>query len=71
MRYGELAPMLLNEAQQQQRKIAAQAESIAARAAEIRDLKQQQVRDKQPQSAELKDLKQELQNSTTQAAGHA
>jgi hypothetical protein len=45
VRYDELAPMLLNEAQLQQRKIDAQA-------AEIHDLKQQM--------AELKDLKQEL-----------
>jgi hypothetical protein len=46
VRYDELAPMLLNEVQQQ--------------IAEIRQLKQQQVRDRQQQSAELKDLKQEL-----------
>jgi hypothetical protein len=45
IRYDELAPMLLNELQQQQRKIDAQA-------AEIRDLKQQ--------LAELKGLKQDL-----------
>jgi hypothetical protein len=45
IRYDELAPMLLNEVQQQQRKIDAQA-------AEIRDLKQQ--------LAELKGLKQDL-----------
>jgi len=45
VRYDELAPMLLNEMQQQQQKIAAQA-------AEIRDLKQQ--------VAELNDLKQEM-----------
>jgi hypothetical protein len=42
-----------DEVQQEQQKIAAQA-------AEIRDLKQQQVRDRQQQLAELKDLKQEL-----------
>jgi trimeric autotransporter adhesin len=45
IRYDELAPMLLNEVQQQQRKIDAQA-------AEIRDVKQQ--------LAELKGLKQDL-----------
>jgi Chaperone of endosialidase len=48
VRYDELAPMLLNEVQQQ--------------AAEIRDLKQQQLR-MQQQVAELKDL-----NQTTQVA---
>jgi hypothetical protein len=59
VRYEELAPMLLNEVQQQQRKMTAQgtinaeqAEQIATQAGEIRDLKQQ--------VAELKDLKQEL-----------
>jgi hypothetical protein len=45
VRYDELAPMLLNEAQRQQQKITAQA-------AEIRDLKKQ--------VAELNDLKQEM-----------
>jgi len=46
VRYEELAPMLLNEMQQQQRKNATQA-------AEIRELKQQQLRTQQ-QMAELK-----------------
>jgi Chaperone of endosialidase len=46
VRYDELAPLLLNEVQQQ--------------AAEIRDLKQAQIHDRQQQSAELNDLKQEL-----------
>jgi hypothetical protein len=52
VRYDELAPMLLNEAQQQQQKIAAQA-------AEIQDLKQQlmthavQLKGMQQQMAEL------------------
>jgi hypothetical protein len=48
VRYDELAPMLLNEAQQQQRRMSAQAEKIAvqnehsaAQDAEIRQLKQQ------------------------------
>ena len=53
VRYDELAPMLRNEVQQQQQKIAAQD-------AEIRDLKLQQVRDRHQQSADLSDLKQEL-----------
>jgi len=38
VRYDELAPMLLNEVQQQQRKIVAQDEQNAVQAAEIRDL---------------------------------
>jgi Chaperone of endosialidase len=49
VRYDELAPMLLNEMQKKN----------AAQDAEIRDLKQQQLR-MQQQMAELKDLKQEL-----------
>jgi hypothetical protein len=49
VRYDELAPMLLNEVQQQRTQLTAK---IDAQAAEIRDLKQQM--------AELKDLKQEL-----------
>jgi trimeric autotransporter adhesin len=59
VRYDELAPLLLNEVQQQQGKIAAQAninaiqaEQIAAQGAQLRDVHQQ--------LAELKDLKQEL-----------
>jgi hypothetical protein len=66
VRYDELAPMLLNEVQQQQRRIAAQAaknvaqnEHIAAQAAEIRQLKQQQKQ--LVTHAELNNLKQELQ----------
>jgi hypothetical protein len=69
VRYDELAPMLLNEVQQQQRKVAAQAEVNAAQdrqnavqAAEIRDLKQQQLRTQQ-QLEELTAL-----NNATQAA---
>jgi hypothetical protein len=49
VRYDELAPMLLNEMQQQRTQLTAK---IDGQAAEIRDLKQQMV--------ELKDLKQEL-----------
>jgi hypothetical protein len=67
VRYDELAPMLLNEVQQQQKAATAQAEKVTAlveqnvaQAAEMRDLKQQQVRDRQQQLADLKDLKQEL-----------
>jgi hypothetical protein len=52
MRYDELAPMLLNEVQQQQQKMAAQA-------AEIRQLKQQQKQ--LVTHAELNNLKEELQ----------
>jgi hypothetical protein len=53
VRYDELAPMLLNEAQQQQQKIAAQG-------AAMRDLKQQQFRTQQ-EMAELKALNQATQ----------
>src|SRR5205823_2676717 len=73
VRYDELAPMLLNEVQQQQKAAAAQARKIAAQdqrnavqAAEIRELKQQlvtqasQLRNTQQQITELQDLKQEL-----------
>jgi len=42
IRYDELAPMLLNEVQQQQQKIAAQDQRAAAQDAEISQLKQQQ-----------------------------
>jgi hypothetical protein len=51
VRYDELAPMLLNEAQRQQQKIAAQA-------AEIGDLKKQ--------VAELNNLKQEMRSALTE-----
>jgi hypothetical protein len=63
VRYDELAPMLLNEAQRQQQKIAAQA-------AEIRDLKQQQkqlttriaqLSDVQKQMAEVRSALTKLQ----------
>jgi len=59
VRYEELAPMLLNELQEQQQRIAAQEAVNSAQAAEIRDLKQQQ---KQFATQEdLKDLQQQLQ----------
>jgi hypothetical protein len=59
VRYEELAPMLLNELQDQQQRIAAQEAVNSAQAAEIRDLKQQQ---KQFATQEdLKDLQQQLQ----------
>jgi hypothetical protein len=41
VRYDELAPLLLNEVQQQQRRNAVQDEHIATQEAEIRQLKQQ------------------------------
>jgi hypothetical protein len=54
VRYDESAPMLLNEVQQQQKKIAAQASvnaaqitELAALGAEIRNLKAQQLRTQQ------------------------
>ena len=53
MRYDELAPMLLNEMQQEQRKNATQA-------AEIRDLRQQQLRTQQ-QMAEMRAALSKLQ----------
>jgi hypothetical protein len=40
VRYDELAPMLLNEVQQQQRRIDAQAHINAAQAAQLRDVQQ-------------------------------
>jgi hypothetical protein len=43
VRYDELAPILLNEVQQQQRRLAAQDELNALQARQIRDLKQQQL----------------------------
>lgn len=55
VRYDELAPILLSEVQQQQRKIAAQDERIAAQEAQLRTLHQQQ--------AELKDLNQATQTA--------
>jgi hypothetical protein len=49
VRYDELAPMLLNEVQQQ--------------AARIHELEEQQMRDRQAQISELRDLKQELHSA--------
>lgn len=40
VRYDELAPMLLNELQQQQSKIAAQSETIATQGAQMRDMQE-------------------------------
>jgi hypothetical protein len=69
VRYDELAPMLLNEVQQQQHKITAQANvnaaqtaELATQRAEIRGLKAQQLRTQQ-QMAELNAL-----NLATQVA---
>ena len=53
LRYDELAPILINEAQEQQQRIAAQD-------AQIRALKEEQLRDRRQQLAELTDLRQEL-----------
>ena len=52
VRYDELAPMLLNEAQLERRQMAAQEATIKAQAERIGELTQQ--------VAELNDLKQEL-----------
>jgi hypothetical protein len=58
VRYDELAPILVDEVQKQQRRMAAQDERIRAQAAQIRHLKMQQ---KQFATlAEIKDLRQEL-----------
>jgi len=59
VRYDELAPMLLNEVQRQQKMTAVQAAQIVSQAAEIRELKQQQER--LATQAEVQDLKQQLQ----------
>jgi hypothetical protein len=53
IRYDELAPMLLNEVQQQHQKIATQE-------AQFRDMQQQQQRKIDAQAAEIRDLKQQL-----------
>jgi hypothetical protein len=69
VRYEELAPMLLNEVQQQQSKMTAQAVRIAAQDEHIAAQAEQivvqgtQLRDVLRQLAELKDL-----NQATQAA---
>jgi trimeric autotransporter adhesin len=55
VRYDELAPMLLNEVQIQQKQIAAQSDAIAAQGNELRDMRQQ--------FAELKAVSQSLQAS--------
>src|ERR1039457_6418927 len=60
VRYDELAPMLLNEVQKQQQKIAAQDQRAAAQDAEIRDLKQQQQQKITAQETELRDVKRQL-----------
>ena len=61
VRYEELAPMLLNELQKQQKRIAAQDARAAAQSAEISALKQQQ--EQAATRAELNDLKQQLQTA--------
>jgi septal ring factor EnvC (AmiA/AmiB activator) len=52
VRYEELAPMLLNELQQEKRQLAAQNAKIGEQSEKLRDLTQQ--------VAELNDVKQEL-----------
>jgi len=82
VRYDELAPMLLNEVQQQQtaaaaqaRKIAAQDQRNAVQAAELRRLKQQlvtqssQLRNTQQQIREFQELKQELHAALLELRG--
>ncbi len=53
VRYDELAPMLLNEVQQQQRQLAGQADRIAAQSQQLLDLQQQ--------LAQLQDLNRAVQ----------
>ena len=66
VRYDELAPMLLNEVQQQQSKMTAQAENMAAQAERIAAQDQHsaaqdaQIHELKQQVAELKNLKQEM-----------
>jgi hypothetical protein len=59
VRYEELAPMLLNEVQKQQRKIDMQANMNAAQAAEIRGLEQQQ-KQFAIQAEQLRDVQRQL-----------
>ena len=58
VRYEELAPMLLDEVQLQQRKLAAQDERLAAQARELQDMRQQllEAKELERQFAELKAL---------------
>jgi hypothetical protein len=83
VRYEELAPMLLNEMQKQQRTLTAQSEQAAVQAAtihsqadrietqaaEIRDLKAQHE-EMSKQLAELSDLKQEVHAALRQLKAH-
>ena len=65
VRYEELAPMLLDEVQLQQRKLAAQDERLAAQAREFQDMRQQllEARELERQFAELKALAQQAKAS--------
>jgi len=67
VRYDELAPMLLNEMQQQQHEVQRQRQTIAAQAAQIRELKQRQQQF--ATKADLKKFTEELQ--TALATGHS
>jgi polyhydroxyalkanoate synthesis regulator phasin len=59
VRYDELAPMLLNEVQKQQRTLTAQAERMTAQE-QVITAAAQQLRDMQAQLAEVKELKQQI-----------
>jgi hypothetical protein len=63
VRYEELAPLLLNAYQNQQRRIVALDSVNASQAAEIRELKQQQTQ--LATRAELHELQQQLQAALT------
>ncbi|MGO9718549.1 MAG: tail fiber domain-containing protein, partial [Steroidobacteraceae bacterium] len=76
VRYEELAPMLLNEVQQHQRKLVAQDERIAAQARDLQDLHRQlvEVRELKQQFTELKALIQPAKASQVKlpaTEGHA
>jgi hypothetical protein len=59
VRYEELAPMLLNEMQQQQQKMATQDAQLAAQALGIRQLKEQQTQIAE-QMAKFQDMQRRL-----------
>jgi hypothetical protein len=61
VRYDELAPLLLNEVQQQQHEMQSEAGKIDLQAAEIQGLKQQQ-RDTQRAPAQLQDTNKVMQD---------
>jgi septal ring factor EnvC (AmiA/AmiB activator) len=65
VRYDELAPMLLNEMQNERKETTAK---INAQAAEIRDLKQQHEQKAAAQDADIRDLKTQREEMQKQLA---